>query len=58
MAYLETLLSYGADAAISHLINSYWYKDVGDDALRPYESRVDKHWMHRSLEQTGTKQRN
>jgi len=29
-AYLETLLSYGADAAISHLTNSYWYKDVGD----------------------------
>jgi hypothetical protein len=29
-AYLETLLSYGSDAAISHLTNSYWYKDMGD----------------------------
>jgi len=29
-AYLETLLSYGIDVAISHLTNSYWYKDVGD----------------------------
>jgi hypothetical protein len=27
--YLETLLSYGVDASISHLTNSYWYKDVG-----------------------------
>ena len=27
---LETLLSYGVDATISHLTNSYWYKDVGD----------------------------
>jgi len=26
---LETLLSYGVDATISHLRNSYWYKDVG-----------------------------
>jgi hypothetical protein len=25
----ETLLSYGVDALISHLTNSYWYKDVG-----------------------------
>jgi hypothetical protein len=29
-AYLETFLSYGADASLSHLTNSYWYKDVGD----------------------------
>jgi len=28
--YLETLLSYGTDAAIPHLTNSYWYKDIGD----------------------------
>ena len=29
-ALLERLISYGADASISHLTNSYWYKDVGD----------------------------
>jgi len=29
-AILETLFSYGFDANISHLTNSYWYKDVGD----------------------------
>jgi hypothetical protein len=28
-AYLETL-TYRVDASISHLRNSYWYKDVGD----------------------------
>jgi hypothetical protein len=29
-AYLETLVTYGADASLPHLTNSYWYKDVGD----------------------------
>jgi len=29
-AYLETLLTYGSDAALSHLTNSNWYKDDGD----------------------------
>jgi hypothetical protein len=29
-AYLETLLTYGSDAATSHLTNGYWYVDVGD----------------------------
>jgi len=29
-AYLETILSYGNDAASSHLTKSYWYKDAGD----------------------------
>jgi len=28
--YLESILSYGNDAASSHLTNSYWYKDAGD----------------------------
>jgi hypothetical protein len=28
--YLDTLLTYGSDAAISHLTNAYWYKDEGD----------------------------
>jgi len=27
---LETVLSYGVDASISHLTITYWYKDVGD----------------------------
>jgi len=29
-AYLETISSYGNDAASSHLTNSYWHKDAGD----------------------------
>jgi hypothetical protein len=28
--YLETLLTYGVDASLLHLTNSYWYKDLGD----------------------------
>jgi len=34
-AYLETLFSYGIDAAISHLTNSYWHKYVGDMPCDP-----------------------
>jgi hypothetical protein len=29
-AYLETLLSYGNDAAVSHITNAFWYLDDGD----------------------------
>jgi hypothetical protein len=29
-SYLETLLTYGTDASLSHLTNSYWYRDSGD----------------------------
>ena len=29
-AYLETLLSYGNEAAESHLTNAFWYSDTGD----------------------------
>jgi len=29
-SYLETLLSYGTDAAATHLTNAYWYRDNGD----------------------------
>jgi hypothetical protein len=29
-AYLKKLLTYGTDAASSHLSNSYWYLDTGD----------------------------
>ena len=31
--YLETLLTYGFDAANSHLTNVYWYLDKGGDVL-------------------------
>jgi hypothetical protein len=36
-SYLETLLTYGHDAATSHLTNCFWYIDValtGDDAAK------------------------
>ena len=29
-AYLETILTYGVDAAVSHLTNGFWYLDDGD----------------------------
>jgi hypothetical protein len=29
-SYFETLLSYGSDAAASHLTNAFWYLDDGD----------------------------
>jgi len=32
-SYLETLLSYGTDAAATHLTNAYWYRDTGDMLL-------------------------
>jgi len=28
--YLETLLTYGTDAAATHLTNAYWYRDTSD----------------------------
>jgi hypothetical protein len=31
--YLETLLTYGTDAANTHLTNAYWYIDDGDLGL-------------------------
>jgi hypothetical protein len=29
-SYLETILTYGSDAAASHLTNAFWYLDNGD----------------------------
>ena len=29
-SYLDTLLTYGSDAATSHLTNGFWYQDSGD----------------------------
>ena len=29
-SYLETLMIYGSDAAVTHLSNAYWYLDTGD----------------------------
>jgi hypothetical protein len=34
-SYLETLLTYGCDAAVSHLSAAYWYLDRGD--IEPYD---------------------
>jgi len=32
-SFLETLLTYGSDAANSHLTNAYWYLAQGGDVL-------------------------
>ena len=29
-SYFETILTYGSDAAVSHLTNAFWYLDDGD----------------------------
>ena len=29
-SYFETILTYGSDAAASHLTNAFWYLDDGD----------------------------
>jgi len=40
-SYLETLLTYGSDAAASHLTNSFWYLERGD--MLPCDpSTIDK----------------
>jgi hypothetical protein len=40
-AYLEPLLTYGTDAASSHLSNSYWYLDTGD--MQPSDPTAETH---------------
>jgi len=44
-AYLETLLTYGSDAAESHLKNALWYLDTGNmkggDTTKPNETNND-----------------
>jgi len=32
-SYFETLLTYGTDAAATHLTNACWYRDTGDMLL-------------------------
>ena len=39
-SYLETLLTYGSDAATSHLTNSFWYLDDGD--MLPCDPTAEK----------------
>ena len=40
-AYLESLLTYGTDAASTHLSNSYWYLDNGD--MKPSDPTAETH---------------
>ena len=40
-AYLETLLTYGTDAASSHLSNYYWYRDTWD--MQPSDPTAETH---------------
>ena len=44
--YLESLLTYGTDAASSHLSNTYWYLDTGD--MQPSDPLGgDAHFRHK-----------
>jgi len=40
-SYLQTLLTFGTDAACSHLSNSYWYLDTGD--MQPSDPTAETH---------------
>jgi hypothetical protein len=50
-AYLETLLTYGSDAASSHLTNAFWYHDNGDtqanDPTDKYTDSTNKGFIAR-----------
>ena len=37
--YLETLMTYGSDAAATHPSNAYWYLDTGD--IKPVDPSVE-----------------
>jgi hypothetical protein len=55
-AYLETLLTYGTDAAKTHLTNAYWYIDDGD--MGPIDPTVGyaKKRLRQEVGQTETQQ--
>ena len=38
-SYLETILTYGTDAANSRLTNTYWYLETGD--MQPCDPMVE-----------------
>jgi hypothetical protein len=49
-SYRESLLTYGSDAANSHLRNAYWYLDEGDVLARvPTASRTKALSSHGSV---------
>jgi hypothetical protein len=50
-SYFETILTYGSDAAVSHLTNSYWYTDNGNmltcDPTETYTDAINKGFIRR-----------
>ena len=50
-SYLETVLTYGSDASLSHLTNSYWYKDTGNmlpcDPTKTYDETTNTSFIAR-----------
>jgi hypothetical protein len=50
-AYLETLLTYGSDAAATHLTNPYWYLDkgnmIGCDPITSYDKNTNHAFIAR-----------
>jgi hypothetical protein len=59
LALLETLLTYGSDAAESHLTNAYCYRDDGDmltcDPTDTSAATANKGWARRWLLQRHSK---
>jgi hypothetical protein len=50
-SYLETILTYGSDAELSHLTNAFWYLDGGDllhyDPDIAYDANTNKGFIAR-----------
>ena len=55
-AYLETILTCGVDAAVSHLTNGFWYLNDGD--LLPCDPTAEdvKNWALCPVEQSKAEQ--
>ena len=56
-SFFETILTYGSDAAASHLTNAFWYLDDGDLLpCDPTAADAKKQRFHHEMEQDKTEQ--
>ena len=53
-AFFETILTYGSDAAVSHLTDGFWYLDDGD--LLPCDPTAEKRGLRCQVEQVEAQQ--
>jgi len=59
-SYLETILTYGSDASLSPLTNSYWYKGTGNmlpcDPTKTYDDNTNTGFIARWNRQKQSKE--